>query len=394
MNQVGQTKRFTLEPAPTVSEFGTLAYVWKWWDGTVDATTQNTVTKKLNLGGNLAYDIEVVNMQGQSGSYGSSIFVNSPPVIVRSPTISRNNASFNYTTELQLKAYDPDGGAVSFLWYETGTALGGGTTVTMSGTGTNTFTRNVTQDETLTVLAIDTDAGTQALNFELYGVAPSPPEVIQSALPRSLTSDTANLPSAVIGPDEFVDFTLFASDVTDGSLAYEWAFYGTNGWSVDSFSAGTTSLVSPGVFQNTVRKDISGETAGEKVAEGTVVNVASGQSTVVRSTVTLEESVAPEIASIGNDAPISGLEYQIPLAGQVTYVGTAVDVNGDILDYKWVFTQPSGVTLWGKTITFRPADYTVFSSAASNLPIVGNLTVIDRFGETDSATIPTVTVII
>lgn len=394
MNQIGDIKVFSLDPAPTVHQFGTLTYVYKWWDGTVSVSNDNVVSKKLNRGGDVSYSVEVVNEVGQSGSYGSSLNVNAPPEIVRSPSISENNASFPYQTQIVVKSYDPELTLVDFLWTKDGVDIGGGSTITSLGTGTNTFDRSVSEEETLQVKMIDAGNGTSLLDFDMYGFQPLPPEVIQSALPVTLVSDASNLPLAVIGEGQFVNFTVFASDTVDGILAFNWAFYGTNGWSATTLNSGTTLSAINGVLQNNSEKDISLETPGIKVAEATVHNLHTNQVTVTRSSVTLEQSIPPTVNTIDTDATLVDLERQVNLADSVSYTAVASDANNDILDYRWDFTQPAGVIMYGKTIVLEPSDYVVFSESVVDRPIVGVLTVTDRFDESDTANIPVVTVLI
>src|ERR1044072_6896021 len=124
MDNVGQTKTFT--QAGTFS--GDLRYVWRWlWDNTVDVTTEGTVSRKLNLGGNpldsflLRYETVVVDDLGQSAVFPGSFVVNNPPQVIPAPSISANDGVFPYSTRLSLTAFDFEGHAITATLLDSGT---------------------------------------------------------------------------------------------------------------------------------------------------------------------------------------------------------------------------------------------------------------------------------
>jgi hypothetical protein len=106
--------------------------------------------------------------------------------------------------------------------------------------------------------------------------------------------------------------------------------------------------------------------------------------------VKLIRSVAPVINSISTDASLSTGEYKVLRDGAVHFTGTATDSNHLLLTYQWNFSQPYGVTLWGRSVMIRPDQFTVFNQEdllVEPKAIIGNLTVSDRFGATATADI-------
>lgn len=394
MNQVGQIVTFTLQGAP--ADGGGFTYVWKWWDGSVSVTTVPIVQKQLNIGSvtPLAYSVTVADDLGNSSTTNATIVVNAPPVVL-SPSISQNDQAFGYQAVMTTKAYDPEHTQAAFLWYNSGTALGAGSSIYSGGTGTNTFNFTVNQDTQLRLLCIDyngstTDAGTTPLNFQLRGFDPAGLQASSSAVSNSIIANTNNLPSIVIGPGQTVNFTAYAQDSEPGRLIFDWAFYGSNGWVADFFYADQGTHVDSGARKSVIGRDISGETSGEKLAVCNVTNIASGQTVQVQTTVELLQSFAPVISNISTSLPFNGATFNVPRTSYLLFTGTASDDNNDLLTFRWDFTQPSGVVLWGRTVFIQPADYSVFSASGlvgGPRPITGNLTVADRFNQTDVKTI-------
>src|SRR6516162_8171626 len=106
MNNVGDTKTFTISGG---ASDGSITYVWKFWDNSVQVTTEPTVEKVLNEGGTgLGYSCTYCDALGQSATLTGSLDVNAPPVIVGTPTISVNDALFPFNTILTSICYDPE----------------------------------------------------------------------------------------------------------------------------------------------------------------------------------------------------------------------------------------------------------------------------------------------
>ncbi len=389
-NQVGQIKTFSI--LGTVPAGSDITYVWRWWDGSVSVTKEQSVAKKLNVGGTLGYSCTAVSPHGEAQDHSSTIIVNSPPVFSGSPSLSANDKPFPFTPTITSKAYDPEGSGVAFKWFDGASYLGSGTTVVANGTGTNSFAYEATENKKLTLTVLDgygtsSDAGTRRLDFGLRGFVASGPVASFSAVPNTLITSTANLPKTVIGPGQTVNFTAFASDPLAGSLTFVWSFTTANGWASNANSAGTSTTLVTGVIQNTLVKNVSAEAPGEKIAVCTVTNTTTGATTVIRSTVLLEQSYAPIVSTISTTATLSGLNLAVPLAGVVSYTGTASDANGDLVTYKWALTQPPAV-LYGRTLLVKPSDYN--STSVVGREITGVLVVSDKFGMTGTQALPKV----
>lgn len=412
MNQVGQTKTFTLSVVPP-AESGVYAYIWKFWDGTVAATTTPTVTKKLNVGGNpansrlLYYTCEPVMEDGRSIMITGQIEVNNPPDVVPSPTVSNNDQFFPYATDIALTAYDPDNDPLTFKYYSDGTLLGQGATSvvgvvngTWNGTqgsfnGThNVFTHTVQSEQTVQLLIYDNQGGTRSIDFPFYGENPPAPTIGVTADPDSITADASSVPDQRIGPGQVVTFNVYAADPVSNDFEFLWSFFGSYGWATNSFSTGTSAVQPDGSVRNTYDKDIASESGGDKRVVIRVTNTTSGQSTEFPINVTL---VANEVATSGTIS-VADENGNAVAAGATVASGTkleitavVVDPNNDIINYKWSITQPSGIQpttlrVWGPKVVIDTTDW----PAASQ--IIGTVTAYDRMQGAVSLTLPVINI--
>ena len=148
--------------------------------------------------------------------------------------------------------------------------------------------------------------------------------------------------------------------------------------------------MSNGSYRSQFVRNVSTEYPGLKTALCTVTNLTTGQSLVLRQTVQLNASQTPVIKNITTDAPLVGAVYQVVRTSSVHFTGTATDLNHLLLNYRWDFSEPAGVQLWGKTIMIRPDQYDYYSQAALQAGprnISGQLTVFDRFNATAAVSI-------
>lgn len=397
MNNVGDIKTFTLSGAP--ADGGGLAYLFKWWDGTVTASRLPSVQKKLNVGGTLLFNTTESDQFGQSRVYNGTIVVNFPPRIIGSPTISNNDAGFPYTTLLRSVAYDPEhpgGTELTFSWYNGPSLLGNGTTTVLStGTYQNQFQAvGVNVDETLTQVIRDTQNGTTKVDYFLRGFTPSGLQGSSSSISNSIVSSANNLSQIIIGPGQNALFTSYAKDTSSGQLQFLWTAGTLNGWSSDLNFTDTPAQLPNGLFKSQITVAIENETPGLKQVICAVSNLSTGQTISFDTSVTLVAARTPTITSISADAPLINGGYAVSQSGFVHFSAQASDPNHALLSYQWTFSQPS-VVLFGRTVMLRPADYSVFDEATlvgdstnpgtGPLPIIGQVMVTDRFNK--SATV-------
>lgn len=386
---------FTLTLAP--ADGGSYTYVWNWWDGTSNTTSVPTISKKMNTGGTLFYDLVQSDAYGRSVTYAGTVIVNTPPVIIGAPTVSANDAIFPFNTVLTSVSYDPDhpgGTELSFGWYDGATLISSGTTAVLStGTYQNQLEVDaVSSNRTLTQVITDTQNGATRVNFYMRGTDPTGLQGSSSSISNSIISSASNLSEIIIGPDAQVTFTAFANDQTQGQLQFVWTLSALNGWSSDFSFTDTPAPLPSGLYKSQITRSVASESAGTKIAVCTVTNLSTGQTISFNTTVQLVNPKSPTVTAISTDAPVINGGYAVAQAGFIHFSAQASDPNSALLDYRWDFTQPL-VTLYGKTVMLRPSDYGVFAestleSSGTNTggpaPILGGVTVTDRFGKTST----------
>lgn len=394
---IGESVSLRLYGAPVSG--GGYTFVWKWWDGTVDVTSTPRVTRTVNTGGTLQYSLVQCDDYGRSITYYGSLIVNKAPVVIGAPTITPNDGFFPFTTLLQSVAYDPEhtgGTELNFEWYNAGTLISVGTTTVLStGTYQNQLqVDGVTANKTLTQKIYDTQSGVTEVNYNIRGSSASGLQGSSSTLSNAVTSSASNLSEIIIGPDAEATFTAFASDPSGGNLQFDWSLSTTNGWAADYTFTDTPSALPTGLFKSQITRSVASETAGTKIAVCTVTNLTTGQTISFNTTVQLVSPTAPTINAISTDAPLINGGYAVAQGGYVHFTAAASDPNNALLTYKWVFTQPA-VTLYGKTVMLRPSDYSVFSevvlegtdSSGGPATILGNVTVVDRYGQSSTVSL-------
>lgn len=393
MSNVGDIKTFTVSGAPPGGN--NLTYVWKWWDNTVDVTVVPTIQKKLNVGGvNLPVTCEYCDAFGAYSTLTTSITVNSPPVIVGAPTISSNDQRFPFNTTMTSVSYDPEAaGALVYAWFEGATPLGAGVTTLISpGTWQNSYSLvGVSANRTLTQRITDAGLGITTLDYSIRGYTATGLTGGGSSISNSIISSVNNLPEVTIGPGQQVIFTVYAIDLNPGQLSFYWELLTSDGWVSTYTTTETPAQLANGSYKSQITRSVSGETPGLKIAYCTVTNLVTGQTVRIRNTVQLNASLTPVINAITTDAAFISGAYKITRDSYVHFTGTATDRNNLLLNYRWDFSQPNGVTLWGRTVLLRPDQYSIFSqdSLTANGPqaILGQLTVFDKFNANASATI-------
>lgn len=420
MNQVGDQVTLAVYPVPSGSVI--YSYVWDFWDGTSTATTAPFVVKTINIGGQpgtdvLDYSCKPVAIDGQSVTLNGTITANSPPTILPGVSISNNDDIFPFGTRLQLSAIDMDGDTFSFAWYNGTEFLGVGTTSsggnvsgTWTGNGTtiidqypssvNFLDLVVAESGIVTCYVADVRAGTSHVNFLLRGEDnPSPLAAITAGV-GGISFDSAAAPIARIGPDQFVDFTVFVAPMPFHLVEFLWSFGGSNHWTMDpSVDAGTRYVLANGGIQNTVHRDISTEvitngtskvvTAGVQV---TATNIVSGDITRSNTdyTITLIKNTAPESVAIARSVDgsiISGVG-PVTVGDMIEFSAAGTDVDMDVMFYEWQFTQPFDPTtiyFWGPKVLYSTVGYGTGAS------VEGQLTVRDWLGASLVQVLPSTT---
>lgn len=355
-------------------------YLWYFWDNSVEVTSEGTIQKTINQGGNLVWTCVAADEWGQSDSTTGTIAVNAPPVI-RSASLSNNDLPPVYSTTLTTLVSDPDSSSPILVW------LDGQTPVTVStldsGTtqGTTTFTFNVSTSSTKVLHAVDANGGTTLLDIDIRALAYKPLVAAVIAEPR--TQRIGTVP---------IRFTCRVTDPNGGGTpTFAWDFLTSNGWVEADFSgvtgfspitggytsAGLSQSLGGGSYQNNVLvPSIPNQTSGFKLVRLTITPTI-GTAQVFYSSVNLIENHSPTIDrfDIISEGPLE--------AGQpVTILAVATDVDNDILSYAWVMSDVEDLNPRYKT---NPITVTPNTQVLS-----GSLTVNDPYGLSATASIPPV----
>ena len=422
--QVGALVSFAISPTPST---GTqiYSYVWRFWDGTVLATTAPyTPPIAINMGGDptigeLHCSVMPVQIDGQSTVINGTIQANNPPSI-SSPTVSVNDGFFPYQTELKVTAFDLDGDTFQFGWFVgadfvgsgtssyvgnvAGTWSGNDTTIISTYAGTqNHIDLTIIANETVTCDIVDARGGTSTFDFEMRGGNTPPPQVGATGAISSITAEASDLPEQRIGIGQSITFSAYGKDISGGTVVFLWAFTGSNNWTMALTTPGTVSALPDGGYQSTYQKDISGEivtTGTEKTAIALVTVSGPNSYTVVEQPVTLIANTPPTavdfvVKNFGttiNAGGDLGPGDVFPSGTQLEFDAVATDPNGDLVEYYWQFQQPPGVvpdtlSLWGAKVSI---DTTAYPSGSI---VSGILTATDRMGGTLVVDTPFVTLV-
>lgn len=416
--QTGDLAQFVVN---TVSEPGSVAvYVWRFWDAAIQVGTTGTTFKRINIGGDptngnqLIYACSPVIVDGESTNLYGTIAANNPPYIAPSPSISRNDDYYGYSTTLSLTAYTIDGhDPILFLWYSGPTFLslgvaaphyltgnhtwrGNDTTAVIAFNGTtNSFTTTVFYDQDITCYAIDTAAGTTAIEFRLRGQPVPPLGGVLVADTNSVTTDASSPPAQRIGPGQTVTFVAYVKDIDNVAPTFAWTFSNISpgNWTVPLSTAGTIQVLPDSSFSSTVVKDISGEVVSSgsiKVCVASCLIVGNAPSRSVGQAATLYfsceliQNQAPTGTTIVctdiNGTPIDMGTGQVAAGDKIIYSAATADPENDVVDQLWRIDNgatpgyPSPFYQYGPKIVF---DTTGMSSGVN---IAGQITSTDRMG--------------
>jgi len=420
MYQVGDQIELKVYPVPSGSTI--YSYVWDFWDGSSTATTTPFVFKVINIGGQpgtdvLAYTCRPVATDGQTVTLAGTLTANNRPTILPGVSISNNDDFFAYQTRMQLQAIDMDGDAFSFAWYNGTTYLGAGTT-TAAGNVTGTWTGNGTTiiqdypsssnylDATVVntgiarCYVVDVRGGTAAVSFLLRGEAnPNPTASITAGI-GGLGFDSALPPTARVGPNQYVDFTVYVAPLPSHSVEFAWNFAGTNHWSMPpAAESGTLYALANGGVQNTVHRDISTEVistgtvkvvTADVTVKATNIYNAEVTRTALSYTISLVKNTPPESAAITrsiNGVPVAG---PVATGALIEFAAAGTDADKDVMFYEWKFVQPFAPTplyLWGPKVLYSTVGY---SPGAS---VEGQLTVADWLGASLVTVLPSTSIV-
>lgn len=358
MRNVGDNVTFTL-PGTTTDD---IRYCWKWWDGSVDCTTVNTIQKTLNMGGNpldsfvVRYAVEPVDVNGNFADYNGTLAVNNPPtIVIGSASLTQNGQEVNFPTTASVTVYDLEGDLLSFQWTDNGVFVSTGTQIpvgliagTYAGTyagqfwGTRASLDFVVENSTTLGLTItDANGGVTAIDFPLYGFKRVGQTFSPVSGPVSQLGSTTNLYTVVLGqPAVFSVFALTA----DYATRFSWGFWGTNGWANPTSSNGVTTSFPDGSIQNTVTVSTVGEQPGQKKAEVFIYDLLHTTLTQLLIPVDLVLNSPPTIERVT-------LTPEVPAHGDwVQCVVDYVDQSENICTVAWDFTTTS-LTLEETTTT-------------------------------------------
>lgn len=408
MIQRGDSQVFHLSPAPSADLV--YSYVWSWWDGTRDATQAPWIRKTVNMGGRpgtdeLVYSCTAVLNDGRHDTVSDVILANNPPVILAPVVVSANDTYFPYTTEIQVRAFDFDGDALTFAWYDGDTLLGNGTTEsdgtttgTWTGNGTtvtdtynvvrNTFEITVDGSRSLELRVTDARSGVSRFPLELRG-RQRPAPVMATGSSQSLERLS---PLVRVGAGAEAVFEVYGRDPAGGSVAFAWTFAGSLGWTQPSGGTGTVTVTPDGGAKSTYTKDLSGELfpdGPEKTVTALATVTVDGGSSEVRIPVALQANRAP--SGITVTFRVNGQVYN-PLMGlpilagdRVELAAVGADADNDLLHYTWTLAQPAGFV--PSTLKLFGAKILVDTTGWSGHVLQPLITATDRYGATRTETV-------
>jgi hypothetical protein len=338
-----------------MSGSGTIAaFVWRFWDETVQTTVASSTTKLVTpgVGSNFAgsFSVSAIDRLGNQTQASSVVLINKPPTLNVSAT--RNVGIFPYITQVNGTTSDPEGHTIALSWLENGTQIATG----------NQFLFTAARSTTLIGRAVDQFGGVTERRLAFDGSPHVKPIVSPIIRP-----DTARISNT-----NEVSFSVYALDPNiGGPLTFLWQHW-------NGTSAGTTTQVNNSNMKfNQVTIGLAGQTPGTKTIRVTVTDQ-ENYAMVVQTTIDLLANVAPVIASVTTPSPGA-------MAGDlVPFAAVAIDSDGDAPGYTWNFTSPRNLTLYGGNILFPSL------ISESGTIIQGTLTVDDSNGSSVSAEIPPV----
>ena len=366
-------------------EGGALSYAWSQTGGTpVTLTGAGTVAPSFTAptlaagdpAAVLVFSLTVTDPLGASSAADTvTITVNAPanaaPTANAGPDQSVASAASVSLTG--AGSSDPEGGALSYAWSQTG-----GTPVTLTGAGT------VAPSFTAPTLAAGDPAA--VLVFSLTVTDPLGASSAADTVTITVNAPANAAPTANAGPDQSVASAASvsltgagSSDPEGGALSYAWSQ--TGGTPVTLTGAGT---VAPSFTAPTLA---AGDPAAVLVFSLTVTDPLGASSAA--DTVTITVNAPANAAPTANAGP----DQSVASAASVSLTGAgSTDPEGGALSYAWSQTGGTPVTLTGAG-TVAPS-FTAPTLAAGDpaAVLVFSLTVTDPLGASSAADTVTITV--
>lgn len=395
------------------------SYVWRWWDGTVEAVETAAAAKVVNMGGHpdtqeLHYSCTAVAVDGQEVTLNGTFQANNSPRIYQ-PTITVNDAYLPFSTRLGFYYYDIENpatpAAVTVRWFSESAFLSYGLSSGASSTS-GTWTGNAVQDvrsytslenhyyanvfssRTISCQLVDTNQGTTWLDFDLRGFQrPAPPTGVLATTASILTS-IFSLPVQRIYTGAYFDFEVIARDASGGPLEFAWSFSGSNHWTVEAEGRGVSNDLPDGSTRSVYHKVIDAEVVSTGTQKTVVAEcIIQGQSarSDVRVEVILLKNTAPPTGYVVVRNNSTGQVYSdlsaVPKEDNIQYDAIVTDPDGDILEIRWNFTltspgvaRPTSYLVYGPKVVLTPEGVFQDGYANGGCRILGTCTIFDRLG--------------
>lgn len=399
------------------------------WDASIQVGTNGTISKRINMGGDptngdrLIYSCSPVMLTGENGSIGGTIFANNTPYIVASPSVSRNDDYYGYSTTLSLTAYSIDGHTpLVFAWFDGVTPLGAGVngaasttnhtwagndkTVTAAyATQENHLVLTVNTDRDISCVVTDSVGATTTVDFRLRGKVVSQLGGVLVADTNAATTDATSQPKQRIGPGRTVTFVAYVKDIDDKVPNFEWSLPATTpgNWSVTYFGHGTNAA---GIWENGTLPDGSfscplvQHVDLEQVSVGTIKTCVAtcrisgtdpdsrsyGQTTELQFTVELVKNQAPTSTTVActdiNGVAISMTTGHVTTGDKIIYSAVSTDPDFDVVDQHWTFSNSANALYPNPVQRFGPKVVYDTTGMTSGTKIAGTIISTDRMGAT------------
>jgi hypothetical protein len=343
----------TVQLRAVIANSGSVAaYVWRFWDSTVESTLFPQISKIVTPSAvaNGTVLLSVFDRNGSEVDASTVVQINVPPSLVVSAT--RQVGIFPYVSQLSGTVSDPS--PVTLSWFQNGTIIASGTNVPFTAT----------QESIVTAVATDSGGGVTKRSLAFDGFAHRNP--IVSPIIRNDTARISNTNVAM--------FAVYAIDPNNGGpLTFAWQTW------AGAMAGTTTNVGSSNSKFNQISVPLIGQVEGQQTVR-VVVTDQDGYSLTVDTVIELLTNVPPVIQSVTTPSPGA-------LGGSlVPFAAVATDLDGDSPAYTWSFITPRTMTLFGGNVQYQT------QVSDSGQMITGTLTVDDGNGGIVTADIPQVVI--
>lgn len=411
--QIGDTAQFTVA---SVIDPGSLvySYVWRWWDQAIQVGTNGTAYKRINMGGDpingnrLIYSCTPVSIDGSSVDLYGTITANNSPFIAASPSASKNDDYYGYSTTLYLTAYSIDRHLLSFEWYDGSTYLGTGTLglmttvdhtwrgndtqVTRTYTGrSNYITLSVYADKIITCRVTDiVNSAVTVVEFNLRGKLATPLDGVLVVDSNALTTDATSQSVSRIGPGNTMKFVAYVTDIDGLMPTFAWEFSNARNWTVQYIGAGVNATLPDGSFSSTVDKAVGAEivVSGEAKActalcriTGNALSRSAGQFAELQFSVLLLKNNEPTGTTVTcakmDGTPVNMVTELVDVGEFLVYSAVTTDPDLDVIDETWSISNypyPTPFIMYGPKIIVSTAGFSPGDR------VTGSVQAVDRMG--------------